>query len=561
MTDYGHELLFGSFITPDARQLERVVALTLLSEQAGLDLATFQDHPYQPGFLDTWTLLSYLAAATTRIRLSANVLSLPLRQPAVIARSAASLDLLSGGRVELGIGTGAFWDAVEANGGPRRSPGEAVDALDEAISVIREVWAAERPGGVRVDGRHYRVVGAKRGPAPAHDISIWVGALKPRMLRMIGRVADGWLPSLYGLPGGLDELDEDNAIIDEAAAAAGRDPSAVRRLVNITGQFTASGSGLLVGPPAKWAEDLAGLALDHGVSGFILMGDDDPAAMRRFGEEVAPAVRELVAAERAAPDNGAKSTGIRSGPLAGGSRVPDTGTPVFTPTPTPDPATRRSSCQVWDESARPVAPPAPAGYVYGPNAEAIGNHLTDVHGNLRRELEKILEALKGVKTGAMSVGRARSLLNEMTLRQNNWNIGAYCAAYCTRLTRHHGIEDESIFPHLRRSDAGLAPVIDRLEQEHVIIHEVIEGIDRALVNLVRKEDDFTELQDAMDILSDSLLSHLAYEEQQLSEPLARYGFYTGQVTPLRQGISAPGIGNVEGALRTTWSRNWGWVTR
>jgi alkanesulfonate monooxygenase SsuD/methylene tetrahydromethanopterin reductase-like flavin-dependent oxidoreductase (luciferase family) len=171
MTDYGHELLFGSF-TPDARQPERVVALAQLSELARLDLATFQDHPYQPGFLDTWTLLSYLAAATTRIRLSANVLSLPLRQPAVIARSAASLDLLSGGRVELAIGTGAFWDAIEANGGPRRSPAQAVDALDEAISIIREVWAAERPGGVRVDGRHYRVAGAKRGPAPAHDIGI-----------------------------------------------------------------------------------------------------------------------------------------------------------------------------------------------------------------------------------------------------------------------------------------------------------------------------------------------------------------------------------------------------
>jgi hemerythrin-like domain-containing protein len=528
MTDYGHELLFGSFITPDAQEPERVVALTLLSEQAGLDLATFQDHPYQPAFLDTWTLLSYLAAATTRIRLSANVLNLPLRQPAVLARSAASLDLLSGGRLELGIGAGGFWDAIEAMGGPRRSPGEAVDALDEAITIIREIWAVQRPGAVHVDGQHYRVAGARRGPAPAHDIGIWVGAIKPRMLRMIGRTADGWLPSLHGLPGGLGELDADNAIIDEAAAAAGRDPRAVRRLVNITGLFTASGPGLPAAPPAKWVENLAGLAVDHGVSGFILMGDD-PSAIRRFGEEIAPAVRDLVEAERAAPNAGGKSIGTRSWPLSGGSRVPDARTPVFTPTPTPDPRTRRSGRQVWDESARPVAPPAPVGYVYGPNAEAIGNHLTDVHGNLRQELEKILGLLEQVKSGAVSIGRARSALSEMTMRQTNWNLSAYCAAYCTRLTRHHGIEDESIFPHLRKSDAGLTPVIDRLEQEHVIIHDVIEGVDRALVNLVRTEDDFTELQDAMDILSDSLLSHLAYEEQQLSEPLARLGFYAGQV--------------------------------
>jgi alkanesulfonate monooxygenase SsuD/methylene tetrahydromethanopterin reductase-like flavin-dependent oxidoreductase (luciferase family) len=513
MTDYGHELLFGSFITPDAQQPEAVVALTQLSELAGLDLATFQDHPYQPGFLDTWTLLSYLAAATSRIRLSANVLSLPLRQPAVIARSAASLDLLSGGRLELGIGTGSFWDAVEANGGPRRSPGEAVDALDEAIRVIREMWAVEQPGGVHVDGKHYRVVGAKRGPAPAHDIGIWVGALKPRMLKLIGRAADGWLPSMHGLPGGLAELDNDNAIIDEAAAAAGRSPGAVRRLVNVSERYTAIRSGLRAGPPGNWVEYLADLALNHGISGFILMGND-PSEIRRFGEEIAPAVRDLVETERATP---------------GSSRVPDLATPVFTPTPTPDLSSRRSSRQVWDESTRPVAPPAPVGYVYGPDAEMLGNHLTDVHGNLRRELERILGILEQVKTGDMPIGRARSVLNTMTLRRSDWNLGADCAAYCTRLTRHHGIEDGSIFPHLRASDAGLAPVLDRLEQEHVVIHKVIEGIDRALVNLVRTENDFTELQDAMDVLSDSLLSHLAYEEQELSEPLARFGFHPGQV--------------------------------
>jgi alkanesulfonate monooxygenase SsuD/methylene tetrahydromethanopterin reductase-like flavin-dependent oxidoreductase (luciferase family) len=119
MTDYGHDLLFGSFITPTNAAPERVVALAQASERAGLDLVTFQDHPYQAGFLDTWTLLSYVAAQTERIHVAANVLNLPLRPPAVLARAAASLDLLSGGRVELGLGAGGFWDAIEAMGGRR----------------------------------------------------------------------------------------------------------------------------------------------------------------------------------------------------------------------------------------------------------------------------------------------------------------------------------------------------------------------------------------------------------------------------------------------------------
>ncbi len=114
MPDYGHDLRFGSFITPQNERPQLAVELAVLSEQAGLDLVTFQDHPYQPGFLDTWTLLSWVAARTERVHLSGNVINLPLRLPAVLARSVASLDLLSGGRIELGLGAGAFWDAVEA---------------------------------------------------------------------------------------------------------------------------------------------------------------------------------------------------------------------------------------------------------------------------------------------------------------------------------------------------------------------------------------------------------------------------------------------------------------
>jgi len=298
MTDYGHDLLFGSFITPTSAAPERVVALTRASEAAGLDLATFQDHPYQPAFLDTWTLLSYVAARTERIRLSPNVANVPLRPPAVLARAAASLDLLSGGRVELGLGAGGFWGPIEAMGGPRLSPGQSVDALSEAIDIIRGIWDTSTRERLVVDGAHHRLDGAKRGPAPAHDIGLWIGAYKPRMLRLTGRKGDGWLPSLAYLKS-LQQITDANATIDEAATAAGREPRAVRRLLNIGGRLSSQRTErLLVGPPAQWAEQLAALVLEYGISGFIL-GGDDPAALATFGQEIAPAVRAVVAAERA----------------------------------------------------------------------------------------------------------------------------------------------------------------------------------------------------------------------------------------------------------------------
>ena len=299
MSDYGHELRFGSFITPLNRAPQQVVQLAQLSEQVGLDLATFQDHPYQAAFLDTWTLLSYVAARTERIGLAGNVINLPLRGPAVLARAVASLDLLSGGRIELGLGAGGFWDPIVAMGGVRLTAGESVTALGEGIDIIRGIWDASNPEGLVIDGTVHRVNGAKRGPAPAHDVGIWLGALKPRMLRLVGSTADGWLPSL-GYLQGLEQITDSNAIIDEAAVAAGRDPSAVRRMLNIGGRFALEPSTqLLVGPPSQWAEQLAVFALDYGMSTFIVTGDD-PQTLTVFGQEVAPATREIVAAARAA---------------------------------------------------------------------------------------------------------------------------------------------------------------------------------------------------------------------------------------------------------------------
>lgn len=281
MPDYGQPLRFGSFVTPVNRPTHRAVDLAVHSEQIGLDLTTFQDHPYQPSLHDTWTLLTWVAARTDRIHLAGNVLNLPLRRPAVLARAAASLDLLSDGRVALGLGAGGFWDAIVAMGGTRLSPAESVDALGQAIDVIRGVWDVTGRSPLRAGGEHHRVDGAKRGPEPRHPIPIWIGAYKPRMLRLIGRHGDGWLPSLpYLKPG---ELERGNAVIDAAATAAGREPGEITRLLNIPSTLT--------------VEELTELAVEHGVSTFIAMGDNEDD-WERFAER-AEVVRLRVSEVRA----------------------------------------------------------------------------------------------------------------------------------------------------------------------------------------------------------------------------------------------------------------------
>ena len=301
--DYGHPLEFGTFLTPANDPPQAAVARAQLSEQLGFDLVTFQDHPYQPGFLDTWTLLSWVAAQTSTIRFAGNVLNIPMRPPAVLARAAASLDLLSGGRLSLGLGAGAFWDAMAAMGVPRRTAAESVDQLGEAIDVIREIWRADERAQLRYDGTYYQLSGAKRGPAPAHAVPIWLGAYKPRMLRLVGAKADGWLPSLSYLKPG--DLARGNEIIDEAAHAAGRDPREIRRLLNVTGDPAR--------PPEQWVAELVPLVLTDGI-GTLILGSDDADELSRFAAEVIPAVRAAVDRARAAG-------GVRTGPIRGSAAL------------------------------------------------------------------------------------------------------------------------------------------------------------------------------------------------------------------------------------------------
>ena len=286
------------------------------STRLGYDLIGVQDHPYQARFLDTSSLLGMILAQTATVRVFADVGNLPLRPPAVLAKAAATLDLLSGGRFELGIGAGGYLSAAHAMGAPALTAGQSLEALEEGIAVVRAMWSGDGRG-LRFDGRHYQLEGVHPGPVPAHPIQIWVGANMPRALALTARVADGWVSPLmsYKPPA---EAARANVAIDRSARGAGRDPREIRRIYNLQGAFTRTAQGpatdtdqVVVGPPEHWVEVLTHFATELGFGTFVLAGEADAATLTTFIEDVAPHVRERVAERRASvpiatslPDDG-----------------------------------------------------------------------------------------------------------------------------------------------------------------------------------------------------------------------------------------------------------------
>ncbi len=284
---------FGYFPVPSAGSYATLLDLARLAERLGLDLIGIQDHPYQRRFLDTWTLLVALAVQTERIRFFPDVINLALRPPAMLAKAAASLDEITGGRVEMGLGAGYFWDGIAALGGPRREPGEAVDAVEEAIAIMRLMWRGSP--NARFEGKHYQLRGANPGPVPAHPMGIWLGAYGSRMLALTGRLCDGWVPtSSYALPA---QLAGKNRQIDDAAEAAGRSPGEIRRIYNIVGRITDGATGdFLEGPVELWVDALASLVLEQRMDTFIFApAEPTEAQIRLFAEEVVPRVRATLA--------------------------------------------------------------------------------------------------------------------------------------------------------------------------------------------------------------------------------------------------------------------------
>ncbi|MBN7300803.1 LLM class flavin-dependent oxidoreductase [Mycobacteroides abscessus subsp. bolletii] len=295
MADRGRPLQFGLFLSPRVDMLVNTHLLADIADVEGLDLVGIQDHPYQSRFLDTWPLLTSILCRTGRVRVLPDVGNLPLRPPAVLAKMAATMDLLSHGRFEMALGTGTFWQDIAAMGGEALNPKEAAGALKEAVKVMRLMWSQSET--VQFDGRHYQLDGAHPGPAPAHDIQIWLGVGGPRLLEYLGAHADGWIPSNgYYLPEQLPSMQER---IDGAALSAGRDPADIVRAYNVIGEISDTAFGAFHGPVSQWVDELTCLALDTGIDTFLFgTPTDDREQAHKFATKVVPAVRAAVQEHR-----------------------------------------------------------------------------------------------------------------------------------------------------------------------------------------------------------------------------------------------------------------------
>ncbi|MEA2612565.1 MAG: hypothetical protein QOI52_524 [Chloroflexota bacterium] len=294
MTDYGHPITFGLSLYPSLNGLDETRQLARVADAAGLDYLGIQDHAYNPDFLDAWTLITYLVAETERISLFPDVADLQLRLPSILVKAAASLSVLSGGRIVLGVGGGASADGIAAMGGIWRSRPDMVTFTEEALQIMRKALAG---GVVEVQGSQ-NIVGYEAGPVPAAAVPLWLGSQGPRMLAVTGRSSDGWVSPLstYAPPASVPAS---NRMIDDAATAAGRDPASVRRIYNVVGAIGPTRGPGLSGDAATWIDTLSDWAVDLGFDTFIFWPTGRPLAqLEAFASEVVPGVRERVSERR-----------------------------------------------------------------------------------------------------------------------------------------------------------------------------------------------------------------------------------------------------------------------
>ncbi|SEH02614.1 Luciferase-like monooxygenase [Nonomuraea solani] len=297
-----HDVVFGFGTHPGIDDIAELLRTTQQADRDGLDLFTLSDHPYIGDRLDAYAALGFVLGRTERIAGFANVTNLPTRPAPMLARTVTSLSALSGGRVVLGMGAGGLWDRITDMGVPRLTPGDAVDAFEEAIVLVK-LLSGGGPA-VTYQGKHYQV--HRIEPAPVAAPPVWTGSVGPKSLAATGRVADGWIPG-HAADWLSERYRASRPIIDEAAVAAGRDPSEIRTVFNLPGRITDrplpatrdSDGRWLGGSADQWIEELTGAVLEHGASGFTLFaaghGAPDHTQLARWAQEIAPAVREAIA--------------------------------------------------------------------------------------------------------------------------------------------------------------------------------------------------------------------------------------------------------------------------
>ncbi len=305
MTDYGHEVSFGVSLDPRAGSVAEAITLARRAEHLGLDLLALQDHAYRPAHVDTWTLLTYLSAATERISVMTDVVDLQLRPPAMLAKAASSLAVLNGGRVQLGVGAGPFPHAIAGMGAPLRGGPAMVEYADAAVEILLQALR----GGPIEAGNDEHHVSYVAGPVATKIPGVWVGAQRRRMLQLVGRRAEGWVSPLniYVPP---EDVPDKHRIIDRAARSAGRDPADIRRIYNVMGTIVtnagdpgqrAQDGRHVVGTPLDWADFLTRAVVELGFDTFIFWPSGDATSeLEAFAGEVVPAVRHRVTAVRGA---------------------------------------------------------------------------------------------------------------------------------------------------------------------------------------------------------------------------------------------------------------------
>lgn len=283
-------VLFGLDVPTAAGPGSDPVAEAIAAEAAGFDFVSASDHPCgsSPSY-EVWTMLSWIAARTSRIRVATRVLGVPYRHPAIVAKMAETLDRLSDGRLILGLGGGASDDEFRAFGLGVPSPRDKVDGLEDAVRITRGLWSQP---AFSFRGRRYHTDAAELAPKPARPIPIWLGTFGNRALELTGRLADGWIPSLGFAP--PERIPTMRERIVAGARAAGRDPAEITCVYNVevrVDERAEQRAGVVTGPAAAVTEQLAGfLSLGFTALNLKPSGPDRSEQVERLAREVMPAL-------------------------------------------------------------------------------------------------------------------------------------------------------------------------------------------------------------------------------------------------------------------------------